>query len=256
MHRNLLKNLKSSILNGEVVYGCWLNLGCSLAAEIVATAGFDWVLVDLEHGVGTENDTLYQIQAVAHTPAEVIVRVESHDRQRAHRVLDLGAAGVMFPRVDSADEAKTAIEAMRYPPQGVRGIAQMTRAAAFGNNMKEYLATANDELLGIVQIETVDSVKNVDSIAAVNGADVLFVGPSDLTQSMGIFGQFENPRYLDALTAISDSAKKHNKCAGILCTPNNIPKYKSMGFRFFASNSDIGILNTGAREILAAMKNE
>src|SRR5690554_4091895 len=123
-----MENLKSRIINGETVNGCWLNLGSPLTAEIVGMAGFDWVLIDLEHGSGSEKDLLHQLQALQHTPATPIVRVESAERQRIHRALDMGAAGVMCPRVHHVEEATAVARALRYPPSGVRGVAKMVRA--------------------------------------------------------------------------------------------------------------------------------
>ncbi|MBD3288811.1 2-dehydro-3-deoxyglucarate aldolase, partial [candidate division KSB1 bacterium] len=120
-----MKNLKQRIRRGETVLGCWLNLGSSLAAEMVGLAGFDWVLIDLEHGAGTEKDVLYQLQALEHGTAAPIIRVEGFERQRIHRVLDYGAEGIMCPRIKTAAEAKQAVGAIRYTPEGLRGVAKM-----------------------------------------------------------------------------------------------------------------------------------
>src|SRR6185436_9265276 len=118
-----MKNLKRRLKQGETLHGCWLNLGSSVTAEIVGMAGFDWVLIDLEHGAGTEKDVLHQLQALEHTPATAVVRIESAQRQRIHRVLDMGAEGVMVPRISNAAEAATVANGLHYPPDGNRGIA-------------------------------------------------------------------------------------------------------------------------------------
>ena len=117
-----MKYLKKRIRDGETLIGCWLNLGSSVTAEIVGTAGFDWVVIDLEHGTGTDKDVLYQLQALEHTPTAAVVRVESYERQRFHRILDLGAEGIMCPRINNPEEAQWAADAMRYQPEGVRGV--------------------------------------------------------------------------------------------------------------------------------------
>lgn len=206
-----MKNLRRRLHDGETLVGCFLNLGSSLTAEIMGRAGFDFAVIDLEHGSGTEADVLSQLQALEATDAGVIVRVESHERQRAHRVLDLGAEGIMFPRVDSAPEAARAVAGLRYPPQGVRGVATANRACGFGTTHREYMEAAASTLLGVVQIESEAALASVDAIAAVDGADVLFVGPMDLTQSLGILAQFDHPRYGEALETVSAAARRHGK---------------------------------------------
>jgi len=134
-----MKNLKNRLRDGETLTGCFLNLGSALTAEIMGRAGFDFAVIDLEHGSGTEADVLPQLQAMAATDAGVIIRVESHERQRAHRVLDLGAEGIMFPRVHSAADATRAVAGLRYPPDGVRGVAAANRACAFGVSFGDYV---------------------------------------------------------------------------------------------------------------------
>jgi 4-hydroxy-2-oxoheptanedioate aldolase len=253
-----MKNLRERLQGGETLAGCFLNLGSSLTAEIMGRAGFDFVVIDLEHGSGTEADVLSQIQALEASAAGVIVRVESHERQRAHRVLDLGAEGIMFPRVDSASEAARAVAGLRYPPQGVRGVAMANRACAFGTTYREYMESAASNLLGVVQIESESALASVDAIAAVDGADVLFVGPMDLTQSLGIFAQYDHPRYGEALKNVSTAARRHGKSLGVLMArPEDFDRYHALGFRLMACGSDGTLLNAGARrqmELLAAAR--
>jgi len=253
-----MKNLRRRLLDGETLVGCFLNLGSSLTAEIMGRAGFDFAVIDLEHGSGTEADALSQLQALEATDAGVIVRVESHERQRAHRVLDLGAEGIMFPRVDSAPEAARAVAGLRYPPQGVRGVAAANRACAFGTTYREYMESASSTLLGVVQIESESALASVDAIAAVDGADVLFVGPMDLTASLGILSQFDHPRYGEALETVSAAARRHGKSLGVLMArPEDFDRYQALGFRLIACGSDGTLLNASARrqmERLAAAR--
>jgi len=253
-----MKSLRKRLYDGETLVGCFLNLGSPLTAEIMGRAGFDFAVIDLEHGSGTEADVLSQLHALEATDSGVIVRVESHERQRAHRMLDLGAEGIMFPRVDSASDAARAVAGLRYPPHGVRGVATANRACAFGTTSREYLETSGSTLLGVVQIESETALSSVDAIAAVDGADVLFVGPMDLTQSLGIVGQFDHPRYADALEVVSDAARRHDKSLGILMAyPEDFDRYHALGFRLIACGSDGTLLNAGARrqvELLAAAR--
>ena len=155
-----MKNIKQRLKQGETIHGCWINLGTAITAEIVGLAGFDWVLIDLEHGAGAEKDVLAQLQALEHTPAAPIIRVEGSQRQRINRVLDMGAEGIMCPRINNAAEAREVANALHYPPQGKRGVAKMVRATGFGQNFSDYYASAKDNILGIVQIETAGSVKS------------------------------------------------------------------------------------------------
>ena len=249
-----MKNLKSRIKKGEAVNGCWLNLGSSVTAEIVGLSGFDWVLIDLEHGAGVEKDILYQMQALESTGTAAIVRVESGNSERVHRVLDLGAEGVMVPRVDTEQQAQIVANALRYPPLGSRGVAKMVRATAFGKNAAEYMRTAEENILGVIQIETSEALKHLDEIAAIEGVDVLFIGPSDLSMSLGIFGQFDNPIFLEALRATVSAAQRAGKATGILIfNPDDYTKYYNMGIRFIACGADGSFVADAARNMVATL---
>ncbi|MFB3881043.1 MAG: HpcH/HpaI aldolase/citrate lyase family protein [Armatimonadota bacterium] len=245
--------IRDRVLKGEIVSGTWLNLGSSITAEIAGLAGFDWVVVDLEHGAGGHDSALHQLQAISATPAAPIVRVAWNEAPRVKRVLDLGAAGAVIPWITSAEEAKQAVAAMRYPPQGIRGAASMTRAADFGAKQKEYLATANEKLLTVAQIETERTLANLDGIAAVDGVDVLFVGPFDLSLSMGIPTQYADPRFRSALAQVVAAARKHHKAPGILLSkPDQLEQTVADGFTFIGLGSDGGVLAEGMRSIAGA----
>lgn len=250
-----MKNLKKKLSQGETVIGCWLNLGTSITAEIVGSAGFDWVLIDLEHGAGVEKDVLVQLQALEHTPTAAIVRVEGVQRQRIHRILDMGAEGIMCPRITSGDEAREVVSALHYPPDGKRGVAKMIRATGFGKNFNEYYRDAKENVLGIVQIETKEVLHHLDEIASLNGIDVLFIGPSDLTMDLGIFGQFDHPRFLEALTATVKAAERAGKATGILLfNPDDFKKYRELGIRMIACGSDGTFVAEGARNMAGKLK--
>ncbi len=231
--------------------GCWLNLGSSVTAEIVGLAGFDWVLIDIEHGAGGEKDVLFQLQALEHTPSAPIVRVESSDRQRIHRVLDLGAEGIMCPRINDANEAKEVVSGLHYPPEGSRGVAKMVRATGFGQNFSAYREEAKDNIVGIVQIETIEVLDHLDDIAALEGVDVLFIGPADLSMAMGIFGQFDHPLFKEAISSTVNAAKKAGKATGILLfNPDDYTTYHEMGIRMIACGADATFVADGARTMV------
>ncbi|MBC7829335.1 MAG: 2-dehydro-3-deoxyglucarate aldolase [Chitinophagaceae bacterium] len=245
-----MKNLKARLKQGETVNGCWLNLGTSITAEIAGLSGFDWVLIDLEHGAGVEKDVLDQLQALEHTPAAAIVRVEGAQRQRIHRVLDMGAEGIMCPRINNAGEATEVANGLHYPPKGKRGVAKMVRATGFGQNFTDYYNNAKDNILGIVQIETVEVLNHLDEIAAIDGIDVLFIGPADLTMELGIFGQFDHPLFRDALKATVNAAAKAGKATGILFfNPDDYKTYHHLGIRMIACGSDATFIADGARNM-------
>ena len=247
--------LKQRLAEGDTVLGCFLSLGSASTSELMGNAGYDWALVDLEHGAGGEAEALHQIQALAGTPAAAIVRVESHARQRAHRMLDLGAHGIMFPRTDTSDDARDAAAAMNYPPLGVRGVAFSNRACEYGSNFQPYLEASADALLTIVQIETRTAVENVDAIASVRGVDVLFIGPTDLSHSYGILGEFDHPDFLHAIDLTVAAAKRHGKSLGILLPkPPDFTHYHDLGFRFIASGSDAVLLNNTARALVKSIR--
>ena len=253
--RIVMESLKSRLRSGDTLLGCFLSMGDALAAEIMARAGYDWTLVDLEHGAGGEREALYQIQAASGSGAAPVVRIESIRRQRAHRVLDLGAQGIMFPHIDDAEAARHAVAGMRYPPDGVRGVAFSNRACHFGSNFRPYLDSVKETLVGIMQIESPEAVANVNEIAATDGVDVLFVGPSDLSHSLGILQQFDHPLFCEAIDRVADAAAKHGKSTGILLPkPEEFDRFWKLGFRFIASGSDGVLLNNAARGLVGKLR--
>jgi 4-hydroxy-2-oxoheptanedioate aldolase len=250
-----MKNVKKRIYSGETLIGCWLNLGSTLTSEIVGMAGFDWVLIDTEHGAGSEGQVLHQLQALEHTSAASIVRIESYERQRFHRVLDFGAEGIMCPRIRTLAEAELAVKAIRYQPEGARGAAKLIRAARFGADFDQYYANHKKNLVCIVQIETAEILNSLDSVAATDGVDVLFVGPTDLSIALGVYGKPDHPKFVEALKATADAATKEGKAAGILLkSPDEFERYYDFGFRFIACGSDGGFVQSGASRTAETLK--
>ncbi|MBA4053856.1 MAG: 2-dehydro-3-deoxyglucarate aldolase, partial [Marivirga sp.] len=193
-----MNNLKERIRSGEAVHGCWINLGSPVSAEIIGHAGFDWVLIDLEHGAGNDVVMYNQLQVLAGAPATPIVRIDDINRPNVQHIMDAGASGIMFPQIQTPAGAEQAISMMYYPPRGVRGMAKMVRATGFGKNAGSYISNLENNVIGVIQIETINSVKQIDAIAAIEGVDVLFVGPNDLSLALGIFGQLDHPLYQQA----------------------------------------------------------
>ena len=249
-----MKWIRERALRGEWMGGTFLNLGSSVTAEIAGKAGFDWVLIDIEHGMGDRQELLTQLQAVEATPASPVVRIAWNDPVRFKRVLDLGVSGVMVPYVNSADEARRAAAAMRYPPEGVRGVARLNRACDFGPSFNEYFKKANSQLLTIVQIETKTAIENLDEIAAVVGVDVLFVGPLDLSVSLGVPDQFDHPVEQEALAKVVKACRKAGKAPGILvANEDQLQQVKNLGFTFVAIGSDGGALVKEMRALVAVL---
>ncbi len=246
---------RARVLAREWVVGTWLNLGSPVTAELAGLTGLDWVVLDHEHGPGGEETMLHQLQAVAGTPTVPIVRIAANETPRFKRALDLGAQGIMVPFVNTAAEAAAAVSALRYPPRGLRGVAKVQRAAGYGTDFEEYYLHAHEWIVNIVQIETAQAVANLDAIAAVDGVDVLFVGPTDLTYGLGIRDQFEHPLFLDAVQRVVAAAQKHGKAPGILVhNPALVPRCRDWGFTFVALGSDGGVVQKGLQQIAATLR--
>ena len=248
-------DLHDRLRAGETLYGSFVSLGSPVATEIVARAGFDWLIIDLEHGAGTESDLLGQLHATGGTRTAALVRPQSGERLRIGRALDLGAHGVMVPRVDLPEQAREAISFMRYPPDGVRGLALSTRGAGMSELKHGDMPAVHRRLLGIIQVESPSAVEHSAEIAAIDGVDVLFVGPTDLSHSLGVPGRFDDPRYLDALHTVIAATEAAGKTAGILLyDPAVIARHRELGFRFIGLGADGGYVASGARAMLAAAR--
>lgn len=233
---------------GTQLRGTFLNLGSPLSARMAAQLGFDWVLIDLEHGACTEETLASLLLAVEGTACAPVVRVVSNNQDSIKRALDLGAVGVMVPYVSTAEQAAGAVSFTRYPPTGCRGVASSTVATGFGMRTDEYHRSAPTDVVTIVQIETRAGVENADAIAAVDGVDVLFVGPLDLSFNLGCPKQFDHPDLHAALDHVIQACRKHNKAAGILSSPQRVDGHQKQGFTFVAVGSDAGALREGLEQ--------
>jgi len=247
--------IRSRILGGETLIGAWTDMASPLATEITGRAGYDWLIADLEHGAGTEAELLPVLLAAEVSGAAVFVRPQSGERLRIGRALDMGAAGIMVPRLDTAAQAAEAVTFLRYPPDGVRGVALRTRGARLGTVGHGEVQTLNREIVGIIQIESPSAVREADAIAATDGVDVLFVGPADLSHSLGVPGQFADGTYLAALDSVVAACRRHGKAAGILLyDAAAFGPHLARGFRFLGVGSEGSFIAEGARAALDAAR--
>jgi 4-hydroxy-2-oxoheptanedioate aldolase len=237
---------------GEAVVGSFVNLGSSVSTEIMGVAGFDWLVLDLEHGAGDEAILVTQLQALSHTGTAPLVRVEAIDSARILHALDLGAEGVLVPRLRSVDEARACVAHCRYA--GDRGVARYNRSWKWGLDTRP-LSAADERAVCGVQIETAEALAVVDEIAAVEGVDLLFVGPSDLAHALGLQCPPDDPRLLQQAAKVAEAGRAHGVAAGMLvATPQQAQAYRELGFRFLGLASDGGLLAVAARNAAAALR--
>ncbi len=252
-----MKNLKQKLIEGQGQAGTFISFGHSVITEMIGRAGYDFVIIDMEHGAGNEKDLMHQLQALESSSTAAIVRVERSMRERVHRVLDMGAEGIMFPRLRNIEEVKQAIASLYYPPEGVRGVAKMVRASAYGADFKQYYELQKQQITGIIQIETVEILDCLDQVAEIDGVDVLFVGPMDLSMALGVFGQFDHPLFVDAIEKTVRAAQRAGKCCGILLPDTELlPRWYEMGYRFFTGGGDMAFMNSGANTMVKTLRNK
>lgn len=232
--------------------GMWVCSGSPVVAEICAGAGLDWLLIDMEHAPNGLESVLAQLQAVAAYPTTPVVRVPANDPVLLKQVLDLGAQTVLVPMVASAEEARAAVEAVRYPPLGRRGVGSALSRSARWNRVDGYLADAGSHVSLLVQVETAEAVDAAGEIAAVEGVDGVFVGPSDLAASMGLLGQQTHPDVVAAVLRAFAAVREAGKPVGVNAfDPNAAQQYLDEGASFVLVAADVAMLARGS-EALAA----
>jgi 4-hydroxy-2-oxoheptanedioate aldolase len=251
-----LNSFKRALRDGRQQIGLWCSLPGSYAAEAVAGSGFDWLLFDTEHSPGDPLTVLAQLQAVAPYDVAAVVRPASNDVVLIKRFLDLGAQTLLIPYVQSVEEANRAVAATRYPPDGVRGVSGLTRATRFGR-AQGYGKRAADEICVLVQLETGEALAELESIAAVEGVDGIFIGPADLAASLGYIGE---PSHPEVVGAIEDAIRRIGACgkpSGVL-TPDTAFAQRciALGTTFTAVAIDAGILARGTEAIAKEFKPE
>jgi 2-dehydro-3-deoxyglucarate aldolase/4-hydroxy-2-oxoheptanedioate aldolase len=247
--------LRRRVLAGETLFGTFIFGTAPLLVEVAGRTGLDWVLIDLEHGTADESHLLPLLMAAGLTAAAPLVRVASGERIRVGRALDLGAAGIMVPQVQTADQARQVARWLRTQPAGERGIALFTRGMDFGSVGHQGATRRHEELLTIVQIESQTALDEVEAIAAVDGVDVLFVGPTDLSHALGIPGDIDHPAYVAAVERVGRACAEAGKTAGVLVwRPEDVARYTPFGYRFFALASEANILDRAVRDELEAAR--
>jgi 2-keto-3-deoxy-L-rhamnonate aldolase RhmA len=252
---NEFKHLLSAA-GGHPPLGTWILSASPLLAEAVAHAGFEWSVIDMEHAPLDLMGVVHLLQAVSSSRMVPVVRVPWNDTVTIKRVLDAGATTLMVPFVQNADEAQRAVAAARYPPEGVRGQCGISRASKFGTSTN-YLRTANRGIAVIVQLETVPAAEQLEAIAAVPGVDALFVGPADLSASMGYVGQPTHPAVMDLMADMVRRCKALGKPVGTVGgTPEVVAQYRAIGFDYVAIASDLGLLIHAAQAAIAALRTQ
>jgi 2-keto-3-deoxy-L-rhamnonate aldolase RhmA len=240
--------LRDRLADGDAPVGSWVSLGSPAAAEVVGGLDFDFVVVDTEHtplSVESAGELVRAVDAAGDT--DVVVRVPENDPTQVKRALDLGAAGVMAPKIESAEEAEALVEAASYPPEGTRGVAG-SRANGYGAHTEPYFESANDSIAVLPQIETPAGVEHAEEIARIDGVDTLFIGPADLSANLGCFGQYDDPTFRDAFDGVLAAAEAADVPVGTLATgPTEIDAWYNAGVDYLIAGTDIGYLRQGAR---------
>jgi 4-hydroxy-2-oxoheptanedioate aldolase len=246
---------KQALREGVPQIGLWLGLADPYSAEICATSGFDWLLLDGEHAPNDVRSLLAQLQALAAYDVHPIVRPPVGEVALIKQILDIGAQTLLIPVVESEAQAELLVRATRYPPGGIRGVGSALARAARWSHIPDYLQKADEQICLLVQIETAAGLKNLEAIARVEGVDGVFVGPADLAASLGHRG---NPGHADVQRAIEDAIVRINatgKAAGILSADESLAKrYLQLGCRFVAVGSDIGTLLRATRALVTKFK--
>jgi 4-hydroxy-2-oxoheptanedioate aldolase len=235
--------------------GLWVSLSNNFAAEVIASAGFDWVLLDMEHSPNELNSLLGQLQVFSATSTTAIVRPDWNDPVKVKRLLDLGAEGLLFPMVQTVEEAENAVAATRYPPRGIRGVSTSTRANAFGRKT-DYFERIEEETTVILQLETRSALAQAEAIASVDGVSAVFFGPADIAADLGHLGQ---PMHEDVWELIWPAAKaliaKNIPVGTLVFDLEFASQLFDQGFTFVACGSDTSLLARGADNLLVMIKN-
>ena len=245
-------NFRKKIINHELTIGSWITIGNTTIAEILANAGFDWLVVDLEHTTISLDQAGELIRTISLSGVPSLVRLTNNDANQIKRVMDAGAEGIIVPMVNNEGDAIKAVAATRYPPLGVRGVG-LARAQRYGAAFKEYLSWQEDKGSGpvvVVQIEHIDAVENLEKILNVDGVDAFIIGPYDLSCSMGIPGESNNPKFKEIMNVIIKVGNKLNAISGLHVVEPDIDKLNdaiNTGYKFIAYSVDIRMLDVAAR---------
>ena len=242
-------NIKTLLSAKKLALGSWITLYHPAIAEIMANAGYDWLAVDLEHSVITIREAEELIRIISLSGVTPLVRLTSNDANQIKRIMDAGSHGVIVPMINSLEDAKKAVQAVKYPPSGKRGVG-LARAQGYGTNFDSYMKWLKEESIVIVQIEHIEAVNNLEEIFSVENIDGYIIGPYDLSASMGIPGEFEHPEFIAAMEKIKSVARKLNMNGGIHIIepePSQLEDRIKEGYCFIAYSLDIRMLDTTCR---------
>ncbi len=253
-----VNRFKAALSAGQMQYGCWAGFADPYPTEVMATAGFDWLVIDGEHAPNDIRSIMAQLQVLEGKPdSHPVVRLPMGEAWLIKQALDIGAQTLLIPLVESAEQARDLVRAVRYPPQGIRGSgAALARASHFAA-IPDYITTANDQLCLLVQVETVKGMEALDDILQVVGVDGVFIGPSDLAADMGYRGDSNQPAVRDAIRDALGRIKASDKAAGILALDHDTAQdYRDWGAQFLAVGIDVVMLARAARELAARWKQD
>lgn len=253
--RTPVNPFKQAISRPGAQIGLWMGLADPYAAELCATAGFDWLLIDGEHGPNDLRSTLAVLQAVAPYPSHPVVRIPHGDAVLIKQMLEIGASTLLVPMVESADQARQLVRAMRYPPAGIRGVGSgLARSSRWGG-FTEYLKEADRQVCLLVQVESMQAIEQIDAIAAVDGVDGVFIGPADLSASLGHLGQPGHPVVRQIISQAIERIVAAGKAPGILTVDETLARrYMELGARFVAVGVEATLLAQATRALAAHFK--
>ncbi len=244
-----INEFRKNVLSQKNQIGCWSSLGSPITTEILGYAGFDWLLLDGEHACNDIMTFIPQLMALKDSRSAPVVRPEWNDVIAIKRLLDIGFSNFLIPFIDTEADAVKAVTATRYPPQGIRGISLAQRNNKYGT-VPDYFAKINDNICIMAQIESQTGIDNAEKIAAVDGIDVLFVGPSDLSANLGYFSDLHHPEMQKAIQHVFDVAKAHHKAAGILAPVEaDAQRYLAMGATCVAVGGDLGLFRAATKKL-------
>ena len=241
---------KQDLLQGKRLIGCWASLASAITTEVLGVAGFDWILLDGEHSPNDVITFIPQLMALKDSASAPVVRPSSNNEIEIKRLLDAGFYNFLIPFVQNAQDAQRAVEATRYPPQGIRGVSVSQRSNRYGT-IPNYFQEVNSHICVMVQIESRSGVAAASEIAATDGVDCIFVGPSDLAAALGHLGNAGHPEVQAAIASIFSQAKLHGKPMGILApAENDARRYMEMGATFVAVGSDLGLFRSASQNLI------
>jgi 2-keto-3-deoxy-L-rhamnonate aldolase RhmA len=247
---DLHNTLKAQLRRGEVTFGVTVGIGSPEVSEALGTIGLDWINIDLQHTSLGDQTVQGMIQSMSYSQTVPIIRVISNDLGLINRALDMGAHAVIVPLVNSKEDAERAVRYSRYPPRGVRSWGPRRPSL----RDPEYAATADSEIMIIPQVETELALRNLEGIVCTESVDALFVGPMDLSMSLGVFRQFDSPRFLNAVEAIVSTCKDHHVAPGILAPTGSVRRSVEQGFKMISLGGDLAMLTESVRKTLEGAK--